>query len=279
GGRRPLGRPSAPRPGGGGDARPPPRRPKRVSTASRGSGGAGRGPAEGGGDGGRGGSRIGGGGDGTPDDQEGRAGGQGVLGGGDAGLVLVGRARGADARGDERDVRADLGADGRGLLRGADEGLRARLDRQDRQPADGVGRRAGEAEGGEVRLAERRQHGHRGDLRGGGRVDGGADHRGPAGGVHGQVGRLEARDRAGGAAHGRRDVVQLEVQEDLDAARAPHAGDDVRPVPQVELQAHLDGGDVRRDQGGPARGRLQVGRVQRDGDGGGHSISFSGSSG
>src|SRR5690606_32687921 len=146
--------------GDGGRARPPPRRPGRVGHGvPGGSGGAGRGPAEGGGDGGRGGSRIGGGGDGTPDDQEVRAGGQGVLGGGDAGLVLVGRARGADARGDERDVRADLGADGRGLLRGADEGLRARLDGQDRQPADGVGRRAGEAEGGEVRLAERRQHG------------------------------------------------------------------------------------------------------------------------
>ena len=58
----------------------------------------------------------------------------------------------------------------------------------------------------------------------------------------------------------------LRSRKTSDAARAAYRGHHVGAVPQVELQADLDGGHVRRDERRPPRRGVQVRRVERDGD-------------
>src|SRR5690349_880819 len=60
--------------------------------------------------------------------------------------------------------------------------------------------------------------------------------------------------------------MQLQVEEYSDAARAADGGHDLRPVPEIQLQPDLDGADVWRDEPGPPRSGLQVGRIECDGN-------------
>ena len=156
------------------------------------------------------------------------------------------------------------------LQRGADQGPRAALDGEHRQPADGVQRRA---------RRSRRRPAARADsevrtvtpatIVVGQRLDGGPDHVRPAAGVHGEVVRRELGDRPGGAGDGVGDVVQLEVEEDVPAAAglAARSATASRPVPQEELEADLDRAHVRAGGRAPSRrrsrGRARRGRRRR----------------
>src|SRR5215469_15856209 len=92
--------------------------------------------------------------------------------------------------------------------------------------------------------------------------------------MHGQQRGPKPRHRARRAGHRGRDVVQLQVEKDVRAARAAYRRHDLRPVPQVQFQADFQHADVRRDERGPPGGGLQVRCVERNGNGclAGHQV-------
>src|SRR5262249_32174941 len=115
-------------------------------------------------------------------------------------------------------------------------------------------------------VVERGQDGHGHDLGGRQGLHRSLDGGGAGRRMHGQQVGPDLGNSTRRAAYGRWYVVQLEVEEDIRAPRPPHRCDRVRPEPQVQLKPDLERADMRADKVGPAGRRVQVGRIERDGD-------------
>jgi hypothetical protein len=134
--------------------------------------------------------------------------------------------------------------------------------------ASAASRRAASIDVREVLLGQRGEHGDRGDARGRQLVDGGTHHRGPTARVHGEVRRREVRDGSRRTGDGVRNVVELEVEEDVATTRRLARGEHGRrAVAQEGLEPDLHGRDVRAGRTGPGGDGREIGAVEGDGDG------------
>lgn len=193
-----------------------------------------------------GGDGVGGFEDGAADDEEVGAGLGGFGGGHDAGLVVGFGVAGADAGGDELDVRRQDGAERGDLERGADETAQAALGGEAAEADDLFFGGIGDAGFGEAGGAHRGEDGDAEEeevglllLLG---LDGPLQHLAATAGVE----REHADGELGGGldcfGDGVGDVVELEVEEDVEAQVGDFA-DGVGAAGSIHFEANLDPAD------------------------------------
>jgi hypothetical protein len=151
----------------------------------------------------------------------------------------------AHARGDQRDVRTDLAADGRNFLRTAHQRPRAGTDSERRKPARSVERKSLQADSLQVSGTKRGQNRDRSNVDVRGRFDGSPHHRRSPAGVNREEQRAQRGHRPGRSSHRRRDVMQLQIQEETDSRAPSYRVDHGRAVAAEQLESDLHHRDMR----------------------------------
>src|SRR5262249_19172896 len=132
-----------------------------------------------------------------------------------------------------------------------------------------LGRGAGEPDLRDVRVGEAREDRHRDEQwrgrRRGHRLTRGAPQRLAAARLPAEPPRAHARSRAASARDGVGNVVELEVEEDFEAALV-QALDDGRAFGDEELLADLYSAERRIEARGQRERRVRAGHVERDND-------------
>jgi len=187
-------------------------------------------------------------------------------------LIAFGRARGAHAGDDEEKVLPAGPADHGELVRRAHDAVEARALREHREAERGLAWRSGEPDRVNRGGVEGRQNRHRDELRRGkARLRGGGPapfaerlhHLGPARGMAIHDRGAGADRRGGRAAHGIRDVVELQVEENAGpgASDLSHQG---RSLGHERFEPQLQETGFRRDTAHHREELGAIGQVQRD---------------
>ena len=161
---------------------------------------------------------------------------------GDSFLIFSGGSGGADAGDHEKSVGVEFFSEHGCLFRGADEAGDARGFGETAQAENLVGWRCGDADAVELFGVHAGEDGDGEEARGVGGLCGlccGGHHGGSACGVDGEEGGSGLRDGVDGGGYGVGDVVELEVEEDVEAAIA-ELFDDLVASGIVELHADLE---------------------------------------